>query len=67
MCIRDSNEDAAIRIAVLDFGVKKHILTSLAERGAFLKVFNAHTDFATLQSFKPVSYTHLDVYKRQIK
>lgn len=50
------NEDAAIRIAVLDFGVKKHILTSLAERGAFLKVFNAHTDFATLQSFKPTGY-----------
>lgn len=49
-------EDAAIRIAVLDFGVKKHILTSLAERGAFLKVFNAHTDFATLQEFNPTGY-----------
>lgn len=50
------NENAAIRIAVLDFGVKKHILTSLAERGAYLKVFNAHTDFATLEAFNPTGY-----------
>jgi carbamoyl-phosphate synthase small subunit len=49
-------EDAAIRIAVLDFGVKKHILTSLAARGAYLKVFNAHTDLATLEAFNPTGY-----------
>ena len=48
--------DAAIRIAVLDFGVKKNILTSLAERGAYLKVFNAHTDTATLAAFNPSGY-----------
>jgi carbamoyl-phosphate synthase small subunit len=50
------DENAAIRIAVLDFGVKRHILTSLAERGAYLKVFNAHTDVATLESFNPTGY-----------
>jgi carbamoyl-phosphate synthase small subunit len=50
------DEQSAIRIAVLDFGVKKHILTSLAERGAYLKVFNAHTDFTTLQAFQPTGY-----------
>ncbi|MDI9320895.1 MAG: glutamine-hydrolyzing carbamoyl-phosphate synthase small subunit [Phycisphaerales bacterium] len=50
------DEKAAIRIAVLDFGVKKHILTSLVERGAYLKVFNAHTDFATLEAFNPTGY-----------
>jgi len=50
------DEHAAIRIAVLDFGVKRHILTSLAERGAYLKVFNAHTDAATLAAFNPTGY-----------
>jgi carbamoyl-phosphate synthase small subunit len=50
------DEQAAIRIAVLDFGVKRHILTSLAERGAYLKVFNAHTDAATLNAFNPTGY-----------
>lgn len=47
------DEQADLRIAVLDFGVKKHILTSLAERGAYLKVFNAHTDFDNLMQFNP--------------
>lgn len=50
------DENAALRIAVLDFGVKKHILTSLAQRGAYLKVFNAHTDFATLSEFNPTGF-----------
>lgn len=50
------DENAAIRIAVLDFGVKKHILTSLAQRGAYLKVFNAHTDVATLEAFNPTGF-----------
>lgn len=50
------DENAAIRIAVLDFGIKRHILTSLAQRGAYLKVFNAHTDAATLAAFAPTGY-----------
>lgn len=50
------DENASIRIAVLDFGVKKHILTSLAQRGAYLKVFNAHTDVATLEAFNPTGF-----------
>lgn len=49
--IGDSSCD--IRIAVLDFGVKKNILQCLAERGAYLKVFNAKTSFETLESFNP--------------
>jgi carbamoyl-phosphate synthase small subunit len=47
------DDQANLRIAVLDFGVKKHILTSLAERGAYLKVFNAKTDINTLLEFNP--------------
>jgi len=47
---------SSIRIAVLDFGVKKNILHCLVERGAYLKVFNASTDFATLEAFEPNGY-----------
>jgi carbamoyl-phosphate synthase small subunit len=47
------NPDAAIRIAVLDFGVKRHIRQCMVDRGAYLKVFPAKTDFATVQEFQP--------------
>ncbi|MBL7720241.1 MAG: glutamine-hydrolyzing carbamoyl-phosphate synthase small subunit [Flavipsychrobacter sp.] len=50
------DEQAAIRIAVLDFGVKRNILNCLVERGAYVKVFPAKTDFATLQAFNPHGY-----------
>lgn len=47
------NEDAAKRVAVLDFGVKKNILRSLAERDCYLGIFNGRTDFEELMKFKP--------------
>lgn len=50
------DENAAIRISVLDFGVKRNILTSLAERGAYLKVFNAHATVAELEAFNPTGF-----------
>lgn len=45
-----------VRIAVLDFGVKKNILHCLVERGAYVKVFNAKTSFETLKEFDPHGY-----------
>lgn len=42
-----------LRIAVLDFGVKKNILRSLAERGAFLKVFPLNTTLNEIQAWNP--------------
>lgn len=47
---------SAVRIAVLDFGVKKNILNCLVERGAYVKVFNAKTSFETLKEFDPHGY-----------
>jgi carbamoyl-phosphate synthase small subunit len=47
---------SAVRIAVLDFGVKKNILNCLVERGAHIKVFNAKTSFETLKAFDPHGY-----------
>jgi carbamoyl-phosphate synthase small subunit len=47
------NESSAIRVAVLDFGVKRNILHCMVERGAYLKVFPAKTSFETLMEFNP--------------
>ena len=48
--------ESDIRVAVLDFGVKKNILNCLVERGAYVKVHNAKTSFETLQEFNPNGY-----------
>lgn len=47
------NPDAAIRIAVVDYGVKRHILQCMADRGAYLKVFPAKSTAADIMSFEP--------------
>lgn len=48
--------NAAIRISVLDFGVKQHILQCMAERGAYVRVHPAKTSLAELDKFKPHGY-----------
>lgn len=50
------DEKAAVRIAVLDFGIKKNILKCLVERGAYVKVHNATTSFEELGKFNPHGY-----------
>ena len=50
----DSN--AAIRVAVLDFGVKKHILQCLVDRGAHIRVHPAKTTLSRLKEFNPDGY-----------
>ena len=47
------DKNSAIKISVLDFGVKEHILQCLVERGAHVRVHPAKTDFATLKAFLP--------------
>jgi carbamoyl-phosphate synthase small subunit len=47
---------SAIRIAVLDYGIKKHILQCMVERGAFVKVFPAKTTVSVLKEFNPGGY-----------
>lgn len=44
---------ASVRISVLDFGVKRHIVQCLADRGAYVRVHPAKTDLKTLQEFDP--------------
>ena len=48
--------NAALKVAVLDLGVKKNILRSFDNRGVFAKVFPAKTSFAEMENFKPDGY-----------
>ena len=48
--------DSAIRIAVMDYGVKIKILQCMTERGAYLKVFPAKTGIEELKKFEPHGY-----------
>jgi carbamoyl-phosphate synthase small subunit len=50
------NEKSDLRIAILDFGIKKNILNCLVERGAYVKVHNAKTTFEELSAFNPNGY-----------
>jgi carbamoyl-phosphate synthase small subunit len=50
------DENADVRVAVLDFGIKRNILHCLVERGVYVKVFNAKTSFEELEKFNPTGY-----------
>ncbi|MCW3122359.1 MAG: carbamoyl phosphate synthase small subunit [Flavipsychrobacter sp.] len=52
--IGDAN--APIRIAVMDFGVKKMILDCMVKRNAYVKVFPAKTGIEELKKFEPHGY-----------
>ncbi len=45
-----------IRIAVMDYGVKRNILNCMVERGAYVKVFPARTPLAEVNRFDPHGY-----------
>src|SRR5687767_2009079 len=47
------NENSDIRIAVLDYGTKQHIIECMVERGAYVKVFPAKSKLSDLKSFNP--------------
>lgn len=45
-----------IRIAVMDYGIKRNILNCMVNRGAFVKVFPAKTPVAEVKAFNPAGY-----------
>lgn len=47
---------APIKVAVLDFGVKQHILQCLVSRGAHVRVHPAKTPVSRLKEFNPNGY-----------
>jgi|TARA_B100000809_G_scaffold190691_1_gene189324 carbamoyl-phosphate synthase small subunit len=50
------DENAPIKIAALDIGIKKNILRNLTSRGAYIKVFPFNSKFAELAAFNPDGY-----------
>ncbi len=47
---------SAVRIAVMDYGVKRNILQCMVERGAHVKVFPARTSLQEVKQFAPNGY-----------
>ena len=45
-----------IRIAVMDYGVKRNILQCMVDRGAYVKVFPAKTSLQEVKQFNPNGY-----------
>ncbi|MBU6177300.1 MAG: glutamine-hydrolyzing carbamoyl-phosphate synthase small subunit [Bacteroidetes bacterium] len=45
-----------IRIAVMDYGVKRNILQCMVDRGAYVKVFPAKTTLQEVKQFNPNGY-----------
>lgn len=48
--------EAKLKVAVLDFGVKKNILKCMTSRGCYLKVFPAQTPFQEIKDWNPDGY-----------
>jgi carbamoyl-phosphate synthase small subunit len=50
------NENASLKVAVLDLGVKKNILRNFDDRGIYAKVFPAKTTFSEMEKWNPDGY-----------
>lgn len=50
------NENASIKIAALDIGIKKNILRNLAKRDAYIKVFPYNSSFKDMSKWNPDGY-----------
>lgn len=47
---------AEFKVAVYDFGVKESILKCLSDRGCYLKVFPARTEYQEIEAWEPDGY-----------
>lgn len=50
------NENASIKIAALDIGIKKNILRNFAKRDAYIKVYPYNATFEEMSSWNPDGY-----------
>ncbi len=50
------NENASLRVAVLDLGIKKNILRNFEARDVYTKVFPAKTTFEEMEKWNPDGY-----------
>ncbi len=47
------NENAEFKVAALDLGIKKSIISCLVERGCYVKVFPSHATFEEMNAWNP--------------
>ncbi|MEQ8423325.1 MAG: glutamine-hydrolyzing carbamoyl-phosphate synthase small subunit [Cyclobacteriaceae bacterium] len=52
----EGEPNASYKVAVLDVGIKKSILTNLAARDCYCQVFPAKTSFAEMEKWEPDGY-----------
>lgn len=50
------SKSASFRVAALDLGIKKSIVSNLVERGCLVKVFPAKTSFEEMEQWEPHGY-----------
>ena len=50
------DENSAIKVACVDYGIKTNILRNLADRGVYCKVFPAKTTVAEMEEWNPDAY-----------
>lgn len=50
------DENSELRVALIDFGVKKNIIRCLVDRGCFVRVFPMNATIDEIAQFKPVGY-----------
>lgn len=50
------NKDANFKVAVMDYGIKQHILECMTNLGIAVKVFPAKTPFETVKAYQPDGY-----------
>jgi len=55
-CYEAGDSKSDVRIAVMDYGIKKNIVNCMVERGAYVKVFPAKTPMAEVKAFNPDGY-----------
>jgi len=60
VCTREpyfvGDENSEIKVACLDFGIKKNILRNLSDRGVYCKVFPAKTKLEEMEAWNPKAY-----------
>ncbi|GGF20612.1 glutamine-hydrolyzing carbamoyl-phosphate synthase small subunit [Echinicola rosea] len=50
------DENSSIKVACVDYGIKKNILRNLASRGVYCKVFPAKTTVSDMEAWAPNAY-----------
>lgn len=50
------DENSPIKVACIDYGIKRNILRLLAERGVYCKVFPARSTFSEMEQWQPDAY-----------